>query len=59
MTFREPVSWTLSPDFVYVYMNRIENQLSSFARLCHYFPEDVKWQYQEIASFSDHCVNYS
>ena len=36
MTFREPVLGLLSPDFVYVYMNRIETNYP-VCRLYHYF----------------------
>ena len=35
MTFREPVLGLLSPDFVYVYMNRIETNYP-VCRLYHY-----------------------
>ena len=43
MTFWEPVLGLLSPDFVYVYMNRIETNYP-VCRLYHYYIESLQCQ---------------
>ena len=42
MTFREPVLGLLSPDFVYVYMNRIETNYP-VCHLYHYYNISALW----------------